>query len=290
MTTNLFALGLIVAVSFFLPLILFLIVWIKTPIQRKGVFAAFITGVCIGLFFEWLIKEQGLKWLYNHTHLQKFVNSHYLCYVFLVALIGAILAVIPEYFVITYGYKRQMSFAKASVLGMGFAMVEAVTLVGYRSFATIVAIAGDADAKLETQTSELFLSSYERVLMFIIHIAIVVILAYFIENKMPVRGCMIALLCMVLESFVPGFLIAFSTTDYLELYTRNTALALVYVVLSVMAFCGMIILNALKYAMKDDKVYSRHAAVAYEEKRNKKHREKGERKAKDIKKADRKGS
>lgn len=251
MTINIIALGLIAAVSILVPLAAALVVFIKSPYERKGSLISFFAGGCIGLVFEWFIKEQGLKWLFNHTDLQGFVNGHYLIYILCVSAAGALLAVIPEYLVIAYGYKRQMSFAKAVMMGLGFAMAEAVALAGYRSMTIMVEMLKNADAELQTDTKELFLSSFERCLMLVINVAIVAALVFFVENKMPVRGCIIAMICMVMASFVPGFLIAFSTKDYLQIYTRDTALWLVYIVLSVMALCGIVTLNGLKYSLND---------------------------------------
>lgn len=115
----------------------------------------------------------------------------------------------------------------------------------------MVQILKNAGAGFQMDTKELFLSSFERCLMLVINVAVVAALVFFAENKMPVRGCIIAVICMAMASFIPGFLIAFSTKDYLEIYTRDTALCLVYIVLSVMAFCGAATLNALKYSLKD---------------------------------------
>lgn len=265
MTANFIALGLIAAVSFLVPPIILLIVFMKNPIQRKGILLSFMIGGGIGVIFEWLIKEQGLTWLFNHTDLQSFSNSHFITYLFLVALAGALLAVVPECLVVVYGYKRQMSFAKAAMMGLGFAMAEAVTLAGYRSIATLVEMVKQTDTELYTGTGELFLSFFERCLMMVIHVGIVVSLVYFIENKIYVRGCLIALLCLLLESFVPGFLIAFSTPAYLELYTRSTALILVYVILFVMAVCCVMIMNMLRYSLQDGNVYSKQAIAAYQD-------------------------
>lgn len=251
MAVNLIGLGLIAAVSILVPLAAALAVFIKNPPERKGVIISFLAGGFIGLIFEWIIKEQGLKWLFNHTDLQGFVNGHYIIYILCVSVASALLAVIPEYLVIVYGFKSRMSFAKAVVMGLGFAMAEAVALAGYRSIAIIMELLKNADTELQMNTKELFLSSFERFLMLVINVAIVAALVFFIENKMSVRGFIIALICMVMSSFIPGFLIAFSTKDYLEIYTRDTALLLVYIVLSMMAFCSVVTLNVLKYSLKD---------------------------------------
>lgn len=266
MTVSVAALGLTTVISIVVPLVILGIVIGKNPMERKGVLFAFLAGAGIYLLMEWGVKEQGLKLLFNHTSLSDFMNQHYIPYLLLIALVGAILALLPELLVVQLLFKRQMSFAKASMFGLGYAMAEAVMLVGYRSIFTIVELLKDSETELNTTTVELFLSGYERILMMVIHIAIMVAFVYFIEQKMTVRGSIIVIVCQTLAAFLPGFFIAFSLTNYYEIYDRTVALILVYVVLTMAAFCGGIVLNSLKYALKDERIDSKQAVAAYRRK------------------------
>ena len=105
------------------------------------------------------------------------------------------------------------------------------------------------DSKLNTTVGELLMSGYERILLTIIGIALIVSLIYFIEQKMTVRGVIIKVLCQAVIAFMPGFLIAFSTKDMLEVFDRSTSLIMVYVLMTAAAFSAVAVLNGLKWKM-----------------------------------------
>ena len=263
---NVIALGLTAIISVMVPLIILGIVIWKNPMERVGVLCSFFAGTGIYLLMEWGVKEQGLKILFNETSLPDFMNRHYIPYLLLVAIAGAILAFLPELLVVCLLFKRQMSFAKAVMFGMGYAMAEAVILVGYRSIYTIVELLQKPETDINTTTTELFLSGYERILMMVIHIAIIIAFVYFIEQKMVLLGSIIIMICLTLAAFLPGFLIAFSLKNYYEVYDRSVALLLIYILLTVAAFCGGIVINSLKYSLKDERIDSKQAIAAYRKK------------------------
>lgn len=266
MTGNVIALGLTAIISVVVPFIILGIVIWKNPMERIGVLCSFFAGTGIYLLMEWGIKEQGLKILFNETSLSDFMNRHYIPYLLLIAIAGTLLTLIPELLVVQMLFKKQMSFAKATMLGMGYAMAEAAVLAGYRSIYTIIELLQKPETALNTSTTELFLSAYERILMMVINMAVIVAFVYFIEQKMVLRGSVITMICLTLTSFLPGFFIAFSLKNYYEVYDRSVALLLVYILLTMAAFCGGIVLNSLKYSFKDERIDSKQAIAAYRKK------------------------
>ncbi len=251
MTVEIIALALAVAVSMIVPLIVLGIIIKKNKEQWKGIVVVFLSGVCIYVISQWGIKEHGLNWLFNNTDFSDLLNNHYIVYLLLVAVAGALLAVLLQMGVAILVFKRNLSFAKAIAYGLGYGMMESTLLIGIRSINTIVEMYKGDETELSTSTTELFLSGYERILIMIIEIAIVVSLIYFIEQKMSVRGCLISVLTHTIMSFLPGFFIAFSLTDYYEVYDRSIALILVYIILTVMAITSLIIINSFRYRLRD---------------------------------------
>lgn len=274
MVMEIAALAVNVGVSFIIPLIIAGILLAKNPMERKRIFLLFVSGVLIYFIMQWGIKEHGLAFLFNHTELTAFMEQHYIPYLLLVALAGAVLAILPELVIIVVLFKRQISFKKAVAFGLGYTAMESVMLVGYKSAFTIFEICRDSSAELSTSAAELFLSGYERVLMSIIQIALVVAFIYFAEQKMVVRGCIIKVFCHTLTAFLPAFFIAFSLTNYYEVYDRSVALLLVYIVLTVAAFCSLVVLNSLKYQLRDETVDSPKAVAGYREKQEEKKKKK----------------
>ncbi|MDE6760333.1 MAG: hypothetical protein K2J90_06550 [Lachnospiraceae bacterium] len=258
-----------------IPIILLGVLFFKNPMERKGIFVLFLSGGLVYLLMEFVIKEQGLQYLFNHTDFTKFMADHYIAYLFVVALAGAVFAVLPEILIIVCLFKRQMSLVKAVAMGIGYAMAEAVMLAGAKSIFTIIEMIKGTEAELTATTIELYLSGYERFLLMLIQITMIVVLVYFVEHKMTVRGVMIKVLCQTITGFLPGFLMAFTYKDFYEVYDRQWALALIYIFLTAAAFCSAVVLNSLKYALKDDRVDSPAAVARYQKKREErqKHRE-----------------
>ncbi len=250
-----------------IPIILLGVLFFKNPMERKGIFVLFLSGGLVYLLMEFVIKEQGLQYLFNHTDFTEFMADHYIAYLFVVALAGAVFAVIPEILIIICLFKRQMSLVKAVAMGIGYAMAEAVMLTGAKSIFTIIEMIKGTEAELTTTTIELYLSGYERILLMLIQITMIVVLVYFVEQKMTVRGMMIKVLCQTITGFLPGFLMAFTYKDFYEVYDRKWALALIYIFLMAAAFCSAVVLNSLKYALKDDRIDSPAAVARYQKKR-----------------------
>lgn len=253
MIANVVALSLTGIICVLVPLVVLGIIMKKNSLEKGGVFLAFLSGAIVYLIMEWGIKEHGLQMLFKKKAFVTFVNEHYILYLLAVAFAGALLAVLAECFIAIIAFKRQMSFGKIMMFGLGYAMLEAVMLVGYRSILTLVELAKGTEAEISTTTTELFLAGYERILMMIIHIAITVVLVYFIEQKKSVLGVGIAVFCQMMAAFLPGFFIAFSTERFYEMYTREWALLLVYIVLTMSAICGIVVLNSLKYYCTEKK-------------------------------------
>ncbi|MBR1866107.1 MAG: YhfC family intramembrane metalloprotease [Lachnospiraceae bacterium] len=247
MTANITALACTAGISMVLPLIVFGILWLRNRGERKGMTILFLSGAAIYAATQWGIKEHGLTLLFNHTGLADFMDAHYIPYLFLVALVGALLAMFPEYLVIRFAMKKQITFKEAVTLGLGYGMTEAVLLVGYRSIGTIIELVREPETDLKVTTTELFLSGYERLLIMLIEIALLMLMIYLIEQNMTVRGCVLEVAGQTMTAFLPGFFIAFSMKNYFEVYDRSVGLLLVYIMLTVSAVCGIIVINSLKY-------------------------------------------
>ena len=252
-----------VVISLIIPLVILVTLWVRHPMERKGIGLLSLVGIISYVCMQWGIKEHGLAYLFNHTAFQDFMNAHYIPYLLIVAFAGAVFALLPVLLVAVVCCKRQISFRKAAAWGLAYGATESVMLVGYKSLVTIIEYAKDTSQEISATAGELFLSGYERILIMIIELAILMALIYFIEQKMTVRGICIQLICHTLVSFLPGFFIAFSTSSYYEVFDRSTTLVFVYIVLTVAMICSVALLNAMKYSMVDATVDSKEAIEDY---------------------------
>lgn len=251
MVLEIIALALGAIVSVILPLMILGIIVKKSSEQWKGMIAIFLCGGLVYVAMQWGIKEHGLTWLFNHTGFMDFMQQHYIPYLLIVAIVGAILAVIVQWFVIAVLFKRTLTFFKAIAFAVGYSMVESTLLVGIRSMNTIIEIVKGTELKLDASVTELFLSGYERVLLMVTEMAIVVALTYFIQKQKSVIGVLIATFLHTMIAFLPGFFIAFSLPDYYEVFDRSITLTMVYIVLTACAIASIVILKVLKNLLPD---------------------------------------
>ena len=237
-----------VVVSIVIPLISWIVLIIKNRDERKGLILLFLLGVIFYTGMQWGIKQHGLAYIFNHTGFESFMNDHYILYLFIVAFGGALLAVIPEVITIV-AYGRKITFKQAISMGIGYTAAESTFLMGYRALMTFVTLINDKEAKLSLATADLILSVYERIIVMMIGTGLIVTIIYFAEQKMLIKGAIIKVLCQTLISFLPGFFIAFSTKNYLELFDRSVTLVMVYLVLTASAVCALAFMNSVKWKL-----------------------------------------
>ena len=216
-------------ITILVPVIIWIVLLAKNKEERKGITALFVCGALFYTALQWGLKQHGLAYIFNHTDFESFMNEHYIPYLFIVALAGALFAVIPEWITIQAVFKREVTFKQAVSMGLGYVTAESGFLMGYRSVMTIIQSLKDNSNDFDVSVKELALSGYERVLLSVIGIALIVVLTFFIEQKMVMRGVVIKTLIQAVIAFLPGFLIAFSTKNYLEVFDRSTTLIMVYV-------------------------------------------------------------
>lgn len=249
MTMEIAALAVSAIISFVVPLVIFICILVKGQEKKPMLFLFFLVGAVIYIAMQWGIKEHGLAWLFNHTGFMDFMNNHYIPYLLVVAVSGSVLVLLPVLLVCIIR-KKLVSFLEGIVLGLGYTMTESVLLIGIRSVNTIVEILKDSDVELNSTTGELFLTGYERILMSVIQITIIIVFIYFIEQNMILQGSLLAIFCHMLATFLPGFFIAFSLKNYFEVYDRSMALLLIYIVLTAAAVTGAVVLYCLRYILK----------------------------------------
>lgn len=252
-----------VFISLIIPLVILVVLWIKYPMERKGIVLLSLAGILSYMGMQWGCKEHSLSYLFNHTDFQQFMDAYYILYLLLVAFFGAVMALLPVLLIAVVCCKRQISYRKVVAWAVAYSATESVMLVGYKSFWTIIEYIRDHSQEIDATAGELFLSGYERILMLVIETAILMALIYFMEQKMTIRGIVIQLLCHTIVTFLPGFFIAFSTTGYYEVFDRSTTLVFVYIILTVAAVCSITLLQAMKYSMVDATVDSKEAIEDY---------------------------
>ena len=95
---------------------------------------------------------------------------------------------------------------------------------------------------IETSPYMFLLAGYERILTMILHVAMTVIVVYFVSKKKDFLGIILCLLIHTFIDFMPSFLMG--------ILAANTAYIVTYALLTVMAIAGIIILVVIKKKWK----------------------------------------
>ncbi len=238
-----------ILVSIIIPLIIWFGLIIKNKEERKGIIILFIAGALFYAAMQFGIKQQGLAYLFNNANLQTFVNDNYIAYLFSVALAGALLAVIPEVIFIGLICKKKVTFKQAISMGLGYVAAESNFLIGYQGITTLIKCIREKSFELNVSANELFLSDFERLILSVTGTGLIVFLIYYMEQDMTFKGILIKVLCQAVVAFLPGFLIAFTTDDLLEIFDRSIALIMIYLLLSATAICAWAFLDSVKWKM-----------------------------------------
>ncbi len=251
MAVTITALGLTALVSLLLPLLLIVVSAVKRKQERKGILLFSLAGILMYVIFQWGLRERGLAWAITKAGLAQSVQEHYLPSLFLLSFVEALLMLLPAYAVLTRFRDKRLSFAQAAVFGLSYGMAEAVLLVGYQSVKSGIELVKKDVGDLVVTNVQLFLSSYERILFFLIHTAVFAGLAWMLRRGFRMRACAAFLGVETLVAFLPGFFMAFSTVQYLEVYDHKVGLFLIYVFLTAAAVTGAVILKAIRYGFDD---------------------------------------
>ena len=207
---------------------------------------SFICGGLIYAAFQIGIKMTGLNVLVQYKGFQRFMSEHYLWYCFLVGLVAAILALIGRLLLFFTIYKKKRTYEYALAVGLGYAMTEALYLVGISSITGIVQVINGNAVYATSLTRELYLAAYERILLIIIQTALTVLLVYFIKQKIVGFGIFISLLFSTFLEFLPSFFLYLSTKAMYEIYSREIGLVFVYITLTATGIFGFTVMSYLK--------------------------------------------
>lgn len=246
---ELISLILLVCVSIIIPVIVWIVLLAKGKGQRLGIFFLFVVSAAFYIGISWWLKQYILAYMFENMGLSDFMINHYILYLLVVALFGALLAVVPEWITIRLICRRKVTFMQAISMGIGYCAAESTMLVGYKAVNTLIDIFKNGQSQLEQSTGDILLTSFERFLLTIIGTGLIVIFIHWIEEKSDFKAVIFKVLAQAFVAFIPGFLIAFSTEDFLEVFDRSTTLIMSYVILSAAAFACFILIDSLKWKM-----------------------------------------
>lgn len=254
-------------ISLILPIAALIVYAVKN--RRKGIWSAWLLGA-VGFFvLQIVIRTHVLSILSANSDFISFANNNYILYCLILALSAGLFETIARYAVAKI-MSRNLTFERGFAAGMGHGGIESMLIIGMTYISNLVYIilinAGEFDpivqqaAALGADTSGLlvikdtlinsdsvvfYLAGYERILTMILHIALTLLMCYFVKNKKGIKGIG---LCLVLHGCVDfvSLLINGLSTDYLGgIISTTTSYVITYIFLTAVAILSVVLIRYL---------------------------------------------
>ncbi len=259
-TASILAMVVTLFISTVLPILVYIVYGVKN--KGKGVWTAWLIGAAGFTIMQLVIRTPILSLLSLSAGFVTFAKEHYTMYVLVLAFTAALFELVARYVIAKILQKKQF-FEKAVAVGLGHGGIEAIALIGlayvnnilyslmintgvYDTLVSQTASMGVDTTSLlvakasliETSPTMFLLAGYERILTMILHVAMTVLVFYFVKKKKDIVGIILCLLIHTLIDFVPAFLVG--------IMAANLAYIITYTFLTVMAVLGIIILVVIK--------------------------------------------
>lgn len=229
--------------------------------KGKGVWIAWLVGAAGFFVMQIVIRTPILSILSLSEGFVKFANDYYIVYVLVLAFTAALFEVVAR-FVGAIILKKKQCYEVAVGAGLGHGGIEAIFLVGMTYVNNILYsiminsgtydVMVDSTAKMgvdvsslvqaksaliETSPAMFLVAGYERILTMILHVAMTVLVFYFVNKKKSFVGILLCLLIHTVIDFVPAFMMSIASA--------NIAYIVVYAFLTAMAVAGIVIIISI---------------------------------------------
>lgn len=247
-----------VIVTFCVSTILPIMVWSAYGVKNKGkgVWTAWLLGAAGFFVMQIVIRVPIVNLLALNAGFQSFVANHYVIYCLILAFTAGLFEVIGRYAVAKI-MSKSLTYKKGIAAGLGHGGIEAIVLIGMTylnnmlyigminsgAFDGIVeqtaALGVDTnsllavkDALVNTNSAVFLLAGYERVLTMILHVALSLIVCYFVSKKQDIKGILICLVCHWMVDFIAPLVNGMATEYVGNMISQITAYIIVYLFLT----------------------------------------------------------
>ncbi len=263
-------------ISLILP-VLVLIVYAAANKGRKVV-SAWLLGAAGFFVMQMIIRVPILNALSLLPGFQSFVAEHYVVYALLLGFTAGLFEVIGRLAVAKI-MSKELTCTRSMAAGLGHGGIEAIMLVGITyinnlsysaminggTFDTVVAQAAATgvdvsslyavkEALISTPAYLFGLAGYERLLTMICHVAMTMLVCYFVAKKQTLKGVVIALVLHTILDSASGLISGLSTPYMGSVISENISYVLIYGFLTAMTVVSVCIILKVKkgFATKGD--------------------------------------
>lgn len=289
-TLSLISMSITLVISLILPILLYVFYGFRK--KKKEVWIAGALGALGFAILQVDIRIPLLNKISEIPSFLEWVSQHYIWYCLFLAFTAGLFEVIGRYAVAKIlCFKKkitpELTYETGIAAGIGHGGIEAILLIGMtyvnnlifavmintgvweKTLSEVYKIAEEsgnmslyqAYAPIQQVLSGtpwyLYLAAgYERILTIIAHIAMTMIVFYFVSKKKDIRGILTCLLCHTMLDFV-STLISGLSTDYLgNVLSQGMAYTLVYIFLTVVAVLSLVFLLHIKKIWKQNEIQS----------------------------------
>ncbi len=262
-------------ISLFLPIIIYITYGVKN--KGKGVWLAWLLGAAGFFVPQILIRLPILSVLSLSQGFVAFAEGHYVLYCLALAFTAGLFEVAGRYAVAKIMAKN-LSFEKSVAAGLGHGGIEAMLIVGityifnliyvwminsgiFRMVSGIngwVAIPPEDMAVYQESMLAVqeiltgsgpviyYLAGYERILTMIFHVAMSLLVCYFVWKGKGIKGILICLALHTAADFVTPLLNGLATSYLGSVVSQNTAYVLVYLYLTAIAVGSVVFIIKMR--------------------------------------------
>ena len=249
-------------ISLILPVLLLIVYGVAN--KGKKVVSAWFLGAAGFFVMQIIIRVPILNGLSVMPGFQSFAIEHYVMYVLLLGFTAGLFEVVGRLAVAKI-MSKELTYRRGFAAGLGHGGIEAIVLIGMTyinnlAYATMInggtfdatvaqaaatgvdvsSLYAAKEALISTPAYLFGLAGYERLLTMICHVALTLLVCYFVTKKQTVKGVLISLVLHTILDSASGLINGLSTPYMGSVISQNTAYVLIYVFLTLMTVLAVV--------------------------------------------------
>lgn len=268
------AMGVTLFISMFLPLIVLLVFALKN--KRQGVVGAWLIGAIGFLVPQMMIRLPLLSALSAGEGFASFISNHYLLYALFLGLTAAIFEAAGR-FACAKILSNNLTYTRGIASGLGHGGIEAMILIGMTYVSNLLyavminsgaiegmieetagmgvdveAVYALVDTLVNTPGYLYLLAGYERILTMIAHVAMTLVVFYFMWKEETWKGIGICVAYHAVLDTMSGVISGLATPYLGSVISQNVSYVIIYIFLTAMVAAAVVMIFKIKAAWKTD--------------------------------------
>lgn len=267
-TSTVIAVGITLCVCLIGPIIAYVVYGLRN--KGKKVWQAGLLGAAGFFVMQIVIRSTILGVLSMNPKFIAFSTNHYILYCLILAFTAGLFEVVGRYAVAKI-MQKNLTFERGIAAGIGHGGIEAIVVVGMTYVNNLIYIAminaglfdgivaqteamgvdtasliAVKEALIHTSAGIFLLAGYERILTVILHIALSLLVCWFVSRQKDMVGIGICLLCHWAVDFIVPVLNGLSTEYMGNVISVSMAYTFVYIFLTAVAIASFVGIRYIK--------------------------------------------